>query len=102
MKNQKMNINMKNTNNGKRIDEHETTNTGVSVLHDHIYFYAPITQESAMELNRILQDLSMKLAPTAFTSMQEVGSPSPIWLIPTVAKYFLLLRWPIQLKEFLK
>lgn len=80
MKNQKMNINMKNTNNGKRIDEHETTNTGVSVLHDHIYFYAPITQESAMELNRILQDLSMKLAPTAFTSMQEVGSPSPIWL----------------------
>jgi ATP-dependent Clp protease protease subunit len=64
----------------RRADEHETVGSNVSVLHDHVYFYAPITPESAMDLNRILQDLSMKLAPTAFSSMQEIGSPSPIWL----------------------
>jgi len=66
--------------NTRRADEDESSGSGVSVLHDHIYFYSAITPESAMELNRILQDLSMKLAPTAFTSMQEIGSPSPIWL----------------------
>jgi ATP-dependent Clp protease protease subunit len=64
----------------RRADEDESISSNVSVLHDHIYFYAPVTPESAMELNRTLQDLSMRLAPTAFSSMQEIGSPSPIWL----------------------
>ena len=47
---------------------------------DHIWFYADISRTSAMKLNKALQDLSMRLAPTAFTSMHEVGTPSPIWL----------------------
>lgn len=63
-----------------RNDEDYNNDIGVSVLHDHVYFYTAVTPESAMTLNRILQDLSMRLAPTAFTSMQEVGAPSPIWL----------------------
>ena len=80
MKKPTMNINTSTSPLIRRADEDESTGSGVSVLHDHVYFYSPITPESAMELNRILQDLSMKLAPTAFTSMQEIGSPSPIWL----------------------
>jgi ATP-dependent Clp protease protease subunit len=47
---------------------------------DHIYFYTGIDPNSALELNKALQDLSMKLAPSAFSSMHEVGQPSPIWL----------------------
>ena len=64
----------------RRADEDSMGTSGVSVLHDHVYFYTDINPESAMELNKVLQDLSMRLAPTAFTSMQEIGSPSPIWL----------------------
>ena len=56
------------------------TNKGVTVLGDHIWFYGPIDEESALELNREMQDMSMKMAPTAFSSMQEVASPAPIWL----------------------
>ncbi len=52
----------------------------IKVVGDHVWFYAPITPASALQLNAILQDLSMKLAPTAFSSMHEVGQPSPIWL----------------------
>lgn len=61
-------------------DEYDSMSSGVSVLNDHVYFYAGINPESAMLLNGVLQDLSMRLAPTAFSSMQEVGPPSPIWL----------------------
>ena len=75
-----MNTNKYTTPYVKNTDGEESTSSGVSVLNDHIYFYAKITPESAMELNRILQDISMKLAPTAFSSMQEIGAPSPIWL----------------------
>lgn len=52
----------------------------VSVLHDHIYFYSSIHASSALTVNKLLQETSMRLAPTAFSSMQEVGTPSPIWL----------------------
>jgi ATP-dependent Clp protease protease subunit len=55
-------------------------NGGVSVMGDHIYFYTGIDADSALDLNKALQDLSMKLAPSAFSSMHEVGQPSPIWL----------------------
>ena len=53
---------------------------GVSVMGDHIYFYTGIDADSAMELNKALQDLSMRLAPGAISSMHEIGQPSPIWL----------------------
>jgi ATP-dependent Clp protease protease subunit len=52
----------------------------VSVAGDHVYFYGGIDERSALALNRALHELSMKLAPTAFSSMQEVGSPAPIFL----------------------
>ena len=54
--------------------------TVISVTGDHVYFYNAITPKSAMELNKILQDLYMRMAPTAFNSMHEVSQPSPIWL----------------------
>jgi len=53
---------------------------GIRVVNEHIYFYADITPESALTLNSILQDVSMRLAPTAFTSMHEISHPTPIWL----------------------
>jgi ATP-dependent Clp protease protease subunit len=52
----------------------------VSVAGDHVWFYGGIDERSALALNRALHELSMKLAPTAFSSMQEVGSPAPIFL----------------------
>lgn len=52
----------------------------VSVVGDHVWFYGEINERSALALNRALHELSMKLAPTAFSSMQEVGSPAPIFL----------------------
>lgn len=52
----------------------------ISIIGDHIWFYGGIDDSSAMALNKALHDLSMKLAPTAFSSMQEVGSPAPIFL----------------------
>jgi ATP-dependent Clp protease protease subunit len=55
-------------------------NGGVSALGEHVYFYTSVTQKSALKLNKILQDLYMKMAPTAFSSMHEVAQPSPIWL----------------------
>ncbi len=54
--------------------------SGVSALNDHVYFYTDITQESALELNKILQSVSMQMAPSAFSSMHEVNPPAPIWL----------------------
>ena len=61
-------------------DEDYFSEIDIRVSGDHVWFYSPITSSSAVKLNSILQDLSMKLAPTAFTSMHEVGQPSPIWL----------------------
>jgi ATP-dependent protease ClpP protease subunit len=54
--------------------------SGVSVLNDHVYFYTEVTAESALELNKILQQVSMQMAPSAFSSMHEVNPPAPIWL----------------------
>lgn len=54
--------------------------SGVSVMHDHIYFYTEVTAESALKLNKILQTVSLQMAPSAFSSMHEVNSPAPIWL----------------------
>jgi len=66
----------------KSVDEDDFMHDDISirVSGDHVWFYSPITPQSAVKLNAILQDLSMRLAPTAFTSMHEVGNPSPIWL----------------------
>ena len=62
-------------------EDNEIGSSGeVSALYDHLYFYAGITQGSALKLNKLLQETSMRLAPSAFSSMQEVGQPSPIWL----------------------
>lgn len=58
----------------------ESSQHTVSVAGDHIWFYGGIDERSAIMLNRALHEMSMKLAPTAFSSMQEVGSPSPIFL----------------------
>jgi ATP-dependent Clp protease protease subunit len=66
-----------------RLDDHDEPklmHPSVNVVGDHIYFYGGIDEKSAMELNRAIHAVSMKLAPTAFSSMQEVGSPAPIWL----------------------
>jgi len=52
----------------------------VSISGDHIWFYSDITPASAIKLNAALQEVSMRLAPTAFSSMHEVGTPAPIWL----------------------
>ena len=61
-------------------DPDESNQHTVSVAGDHIWFYGGIDERSAIMLNRALHEMSMKLAPTAFSSMQEVGSPSPIFL----------------------
>lgn len=53
---------------------------GVSVVGDHVYFYTEVTSDSALELNKILQSVSMQMAPSAFSSMHEVNPPAPIWL----------------------
>ena len=63
-----------------KTNEEEYTNSNVSVLGDHIWFYGSINEQSALMLNKNLLDLSMRQTPTAFSSMQEVGAPSPIWL----------------------
>ena len=52
----------------------------ITILGDHIWFYGDINEKTAMLLNKSLHELSMKLAPTAFSSMQEVGAPAPIFL----------------------
>ena len=54
--------------------------SGVSALGDHVYFYTEVSSESALELNKILQTVSMQMAPSAFSSMHEVNPPAPIWL----------------------
>ncbi|MFM2010024.1 MAG: Micromonas pusilla virus [Bacteroidota bacterium] len=61
-------------------DSDLSTHQAVSVIGDHVWFYGGVDESSAMALNRALHELSMRLAPTAFSSMQEVGSPAPIFL----------------------
>jgi len=69
---------------GKKLNDEDSEldkdSNDIVISGDHIWFYADVTQQSAMRLNKALQELSMKLAPTAFTSMHEIGAPSPIWL----------------------
>lgn len=71
-----------NNTSAKRYDDEDDgfDQSEIKVVGDHVWFYAPITPSSSLRLNAILQDLSMRLAPTAFSSMHEVGQPSPIWL----------------------
>jgi ATP-dependent protease ClpP protease subunit len=68
----------------KRNDDEEESSilrhSEISISGDHIWFYSDITPSSAIKLNAALQELSMRLAPTAFSSMHEVGVPAPIWL----------------------
>jgi ATP-dependent protease ClpP protease subunit len=67
----------------RRSEEEEDRVLGhseVSISGDHIWFYSDITPSSAIKLNAALQEVSMRLAPTAFSSMHEVGTPAPIWL----------------------
>ena len=63
-----------------RNEEDYQISPNISVLGDHIWFYGSIEEKSALLLNRTLLDLSMRQAPTAFSSMQEIGTPAPIWL----------------------
>ncbi len=79
----KKNPNNMNKDKNKNYDDMEFTIpgvSGVSVLNDHVYFYTEVTAESALELNKILQQVSMQMAPSAFSSMHEVNPPAPIWL----------------------
>ena len=74
---------MKKTNQESRINKNEEEglfSPNISVLGDHIWFYGSIEERSALHLNRTLLELSMRQAPTAFSSMQEIGTPAPIWL----------------------
>lgn len=51
------------------------------VIHgDHIWFYGEINEVTALALNKTLHELSLKLAPTVFSSMQEIGPSSPMFL----------------------
>ena len=52
----------------------------ISVHGDHIYFYAPVNQESALILNQKLHQVSMQSLGGIFNSMYEVNPPPPIWL----------------------
>ena len=52
----------------------------ISVHEDHIYFYAPVNQETALILNQKLHQVSMQNLGGVFNSMYEVNSPPPIWL----------------------
>ena len=61
-------------------DDDFSQEISIRAIGDHVWFYSPINPASAVRLNAVLQDLSMKLAPTAFSSMHEVSTPSPIWL----------------------
>jgi ATP-dependent Clp protease protease subunit len=61
-------------------EEEEHASSFVTVSGDHIWFYGEVSERSAVALNRAVHDLSLKLAPTVFSSMQEVGSPAPIYL----------------------
>jgi ATP-dependent protease ClpP protease subunit len=52
----------------------------ISVHGDHIYFYAPVTTESALMLNQRLHQVSMNCLGGIFNSMYEFNPPPPIWL----------------------
>lgn len=52
----------------------------ISVYGDHIYFYAPVTQETALDLNQKLHQVSMQNLGGLFNSMYELNPPPPIWL----------------------
>ncbi len=52
----------------------------ISVHEDHIYFYAPVNQETALILNQKLHQVSMQNLCGVFNSMYEVNQPPPIWL----------------------
>ena len=63
----------------RNMDEGPESNL-ISVHEDHIYFYAPVCQETALILNKKLQEVSMQNLSGIFNSMYEVNSPPPIWL----------------------
>lgn len=58
----------------------ELNQTYIRVVNEHIYFYSEINVFTALELNAILQDVSMRLSPGIVTTMHEFSQPSPMWL----------------------
>jgi ATP-dependent Clp protease protease subunit len=64
----------------KRNEDYYESNPLISTHGDHIYFYAPVTPESALLLNQKLHQASMQNLAGVFNSMYEVNSPPPIWL----------------------
>jgi ATP-dependent Clp protease protease subunit len=66
--------------NSKRNEDFFIGNPLISAHGDHIYFYAPVSPESALELNQKLHQASMQNLAGVFNSMYEVNSPPPIWL----------------------
>lgn len=64
----------------KRNDSYYESDPLISAHGDHIYFYAPVSPESALLLNQKLHQVSMQNLGGVFNSMYEVNSPPPIWL----------------------
>lgn len=64
----------------KRNNNEEYDSNLISATGDHIYFYAPVTPESALALNQKLHSASMQNLGGIFNSMYEVNQPQPIWL----------------------
>lgn len=64
----------------KRNNNEEYNSNLLSSTGDHIYFYSPVTPESALLLNQKLHNASMQNLGGIFNSMYEVNQPQPIWL----------------------
>ncbi len=65
----------------KRYSEEDGSDSSLITVHgDHIYFYAPVSPESALVLNQKLHQVSMQCLGNVFNSMYEVNPPPPIWL----------------------
>jgi ATP-dependent Clp protease protease subunit len=73
-----MNISM--IRNEKSEEEVTLSYMPVAIHGDHIWFYGDIDSQSSMLLNKGLHEVSMRMAPTMFSSMQEVGPAAPIFL----------------------
>ncbi len=55
-------------------------NGSIEVSRDHIYFYCDVTNESALRLNRILQDMAHEHLSWAVNGLLERTNPGAIWL----------------------
>lgn len=58
----------------------EVINCGIRTYQDHIWFYDNITDETALEFNRLITIMGMNHASSIVNGMFEPVSPAPIWL----------------------